>query len=149
MSVRLFKLCIEELPMRVFYEQVLPQNPYNLLRIARFYFNRPELTLPKKFLLIHTARVITADESLTDFERSLLLAESAYLGREWQVAADGYANALSHKPKDTPWRYAYAVSLYELGKFDEAMAQLKICQLDSSMKQNKVRSLTAKIRRER
>lgn len=142
-------LCIQEMPMNLFFEQVLPQNPYDLIRIASKYFGREELMLPKRILLTHTEALINRTDNLSQTQRSVLLAEAAVLKGQHRVAVDHFQSALGSEPDEAPWRLKYARSLYEVEDFDEALRQLKICQLDPSFRQNQVRSLIKKIRRNR
>ena len=142
-------LSIEELPMKQLYERVLPQNPHDLIRIATRYFSEPRLTLPKKLLLAHTTRVIQKSSELSDLEQNVLLAQVAYHDREFLTSIDHFKLALRKEPKKAPWRLTYALALIEVNEFDEAMRQLKICQLDKDMRQNQVLALINKIRRSR
>lgn len=142
-------LCIQEMPMNLFFEQVLPQKPHDLIRIASKYFGRPELTLPKRILLAHTEALINRSDVLSEGQRSVLLAESAVLKGQHRAAVEHFQNALNSKTAAVPWRLKYARSLYEIDEFDEALRQLKICQLDASFRQSQVQSLLTKIRRNR
>ena len=140
-------LCIQEMPMNLFFEQVLPQNPHDLIRIASKYFRPPELMLPKRILLTHTKDLINSIDDLSSLERNLLLADAAVLEEDFAAAVTFYQSALRSDPPAAPWRLKYAQSLFKVEDYDEALRQLKICQLDSGMRQNQVNSLLAKIRR--
>jgi O-antigen ligase/tetratricopeptide (TPR) repeat protein len=142
-------LCIQEMPMNLFFEQVLPQNPHDLIRIASKYFGREELMLPKRILLTHTKSLINKSEDLSDFQRDVLLAQTAVLDQQHRLAVGHFQSALKTDPDDVPWRFTYARSLYEIEDYDEALRQLKICQLAPDFRQNQVRSLIIKIRRNR
>ena len=145
----IINLSIEELPMKQLYERVLPQNPHDLIRIATRYFSEPRLIFPKKLLLAHTTRVIQGSSELSDLEENLLLAQVAYQDREFLTAIKHFKLALGKEPEKAPWRLTYALALIEVNEFDEAMRQLKICQLDKSLRQNQVLALINKIRRSR
>ena len=140
-------LCIEELPMKLFFEQVLPQNPHDLIRIAAKYFRRPDLTVPKSYLLTHTKTLIKSDDGIPKLDSELLLAEAAVLVSDYPTAIKHFQSALKLEPKNTPWRLNYARALFEVKDYDEAMRQLKSCQLDNTIRQNQVKALITKIRR--
>lgn len=142
-------LCIQEMPMDLFFEQVLPQNPHDLIRIATKYFQLPELMVPKRILLTHTKGLINSTGDLTDLDKNLMLAAVAVLEKDYPAAVKYYQAALAQEPESVTWRLQYAQSLFEVRDYDEAMRQLKICQLDSDIRQNRVNSLIAKIRRAR
>ena len=142
-------LCVQEMPMNLFFEQVLPQNPQDLIRIATKYFQPPELLVPKRILLTHTKRRINSTGGLADLDQNLMLAEVAVLEKDYPNAVKFYKAALESEPKSVSWRLKYARALFEIEDFDEALRQLKICQLDSGIRQNQVKSLIAKIRRAR
>ncbi len=145
----IISLCLEELPMKLFFERVLPQNPHDLIRIARSYFGQPNLMVPKHLLLEHTTKIILSDTQLNNLEESLLLAAAAYLRDDLPEAIKHYQAASELNPQTATWRLEYAEALIGNKQFDEAMRQLKICQLDSSIRQNRVMALIAKTRRSR
>ena len=60
-----------------------------------------------------------------------------------------YEKALPLAGSDVPWRFDYAFSLYQTKQFDESLRQLKMCELDPTIRKNRVKALLTKIRRER
>ena len=134
--------------MKRLFEELLPQNPDNLIHVARKYFQRPELTLPKKFLLIHTKRVISKTD-LSDADRFYFLAEAERLSEEYSPAVENYRKALELKPAETMWRFEYAKCLHETGQYDEAIRQLKKCELENARLGSSIEKLLNKIRRDR
>ena len=119
-----------ELSMKMFFEQVLPTNPYFRIRLARKYFNAPEDLLLKRLLLNHTEGVLGQH----DFPK----AETKYLKGEIQRGSGNYPfasayfrQALELEKDRVDWRIQYARSLIAEQQFDEAIKQLKICQLYS------------------
>jgi O-antigen ligase/tetratricopeptide (TPR) repeat protein len=141
------EFCLAELSMKRLYEQVLPQNPENLLSVARKYFPS-ELILPKKYLLIHTKQVIS-EAQLDETERFYFLAEAERLSEEFELAAKHYQKALELRPEKTLWRFEYAKCLYETKQFNEAVRQLKKCELENSRLNHSIKPLLDRIRRDR
>ena len=80
-------------------------------------------------------------------DKNLMLADVAVLEKDYPNAVKFYQAALKSEPKSVTWRLKYARVLIEVEDFDEALRQLKLCQLDSDIRQNSVKSLIAKIRR--
>ncbi len=141
--------CLQDLPMKQFYEEVLPQKPAYLLLIARKYLSAPELKLPQKFLISHVKRTINAASDLTKIQRILLLAEAALLVDDYPEVVAQYRQALVISPQQASWRYDYAFALFQTKQFDESVRQLKLCELDPTVRKNRIKFLLAKIRRER
>lgn len=119
-----------ELPLKLFFEEILPQNPYELLRISRIYFSKPEQKLPNQLLLIHTGRVIEASE-FPQAEKFALLGQASFQANDFEKACEHFEKALESSPEKTDWRFDFARSLHEIGKFDDAIREMKICQLES------------------
>lgn len=137
-----------ELPMKLFFEKVLPQDPATLIDVARKYFYRADLMLPKRLLLVHTKRVI-AESELSELDRLFYSAEACRLSDEFEPAAELYRQALELKPSQTTWRFDYAKCLHQSKQFDEAIRQLKICELEPSKIRSKIKPLLNRIRRDR
>ena len=140
---------LQMLPMNRFYEEVLPQDPKYLLKIARRYMNKGEMLLPKKFLVVHIRRLVNRAIGLTDLEKNLLLADAARHIDDYPQEVEKYGAALSLAPAKAPWRYDYAFALYKTKQFDEAVRQLKVCELDPSFRKNRIKRLLDRIRKER
>ena len=138
-----------ELPMKLLFERVLPQNPVSLLRVARKYFRDPQLELPKRMLLVHTKRVIERKSDLSDANRFFFLGETDRLSDQFEPAAENYKKALEADPARIAWRFEYAKCLHQIGEFDEAVRQLKICELEPSSIHSYIQPLLNRIRRDR
>ncbi|MFK7769257.1 MAG: O-antigen ligase family protein [Mariniblastus sp.] len=138
-----------ELPMKLLFERVLPQNPLNLLRVARKYFREPRLELPKRMLLVHTRRVIDKNTELSDADRFFFLGETDRLVDQFEAAAENYKKALDADPARIAWRFEYAKCLHQIGNFDEAVRQLKICELEPSKIHSFIKPLLDRIRKDR
>ena len=137
-----------ELPMKSFFEEVLPQEPEKLIDVARKYFYRADLLLPKRLLLVHTKRVI-AETELSELDRLFLSAEACRLSEEFEPAAELYRQALELDPSQVLWRFDYAKCLHRSKQYDEAIRQLKICELEPSKIQPSIKPLLDRIRRAR
>jgi len=137
------------LPMKLLYEEVLPQKPEYLLKVARRYMRGDEMLLPKKFLVVHIKRLIDRTPELTDLEKNLLLAEAARQINDYPQEVEKYGAVLALAPLQAPWRYDYAFALFKTKQFDEAVRQLKVCELDPSFRKNRVKWLLDRIRKER
>ena len=137
-----------ELPMKSFFEKVLPQDPAQLIEVARKYFSRADLMLPKRLLLVHTKRVI-ADMELSELDRLFFSAEACRLSEEFEPAAELYRQALELDSTQIKWRFDYAKCLHKSKQFDEAIRQLKICELVPSKIHRSIKPLLNRIRRDR
>lgn len=138
----------QELSMKQFFEQVLPQDPFELLRIAKKYFGGVEQTLSQRLLLVHTRRL--ADKyDLPEKDKYYLRAESERLSGDLPSAAKSYKLALDIDPSETNWRLSYARVLHKLGQYDDAIKQLKTCQLQSRRKNATYSRLIKLIQRDR
>ena len=137
-----------ELPMKSFFEKVLPQDPAKLIDVARKYFHRADLLLPKRLLLIHTKQLISETE-LSELDRLFYSAEACRLSEEFEPAAELYRKALELEPSQVLWRFDYAKCLHRSNQFDEAIRQLKICELEPSKIQPSIKPLLDRIRRDR
>ena len=134
--------------MNLFFEKVLPQEPAKLIKVAHKFFHGADLMLPKKLLLVHTKRVIAATE-LSELERNFFMAEACRLSEEFEPAAKFYREALELDPSRVLWRYDYAKCLHQSKQYDEAIRQLKICELEPSKIQRNIKPLLKKIHRDR
>ena len=137
-----------ELPMNLFFEKVLPQDPAKLIDVAQQFFHRADLMLPKRLLLVHTKRVIAQTE-LSELDRLFLSAEACRLSEEFEPAAELYRKALELNPSQVLWRFNYAKCLHKSKQFDEAIRQLKICELEPSKIHRNIKPLLNLIRRDR
>ena len=137
-----------EIPMKSFFEVVLPQNPKTLISVARNYFARDDLKLPKRLLLVHTKRVI-ADSELSELDRLYYSAEACRLSEEFEPAAELYRKALELDSTRTTWRFEFAKCLHQSKHFDEAIRQLKRCELEPSSIRRNIKPLLNRIRRDR
>ena len=138
-----------ELPMKALFEEILPQNPENLLLVTLRYFSEPDMAIPRDLLLIHTRRVIEDDPSLSSAQRLYLLGEADRLNENHAGAVENYRLALKDDPDQPDWRFKYAENLYKVGEFDEAIRQLKICELSEGHFQPRIKPLLSRIRRDR
>lgn len=119
-----------ELPLKLFFENVLPQNPYVLLRISRIYFANPEQKLPNQLLLVHTRRLIESSDAPAT-EKLALLGRAFFQADEFELASEKFALSLEAEPDQTELRFDYARSLHEIQKTDDAIREMKLCQLES------------------
>lgn len=140
---------LQMLPMKRFYEEVLPQNPEYLLRIARRYLRSENMRLPRSFLVVHIRRLINQSEGLDELEKKLLLAQAANQIDDYPEVAKNYGAALSLASAPASWRYDYAFALFKTKQFDEAVRQLKVCELYPTFRKNRIKRLLVLIRIER
>ncbi len=137
-----------ELPMKMFFEEVLRQDPEELLRISRKYFSLPEQTLSQRLLLVHTKRLIDISD-LPSPEKFFLTAEAQRMSGVPASAAKSYALALEGEEIRVEWRFKYARTLHQLKQYDEAVKQLNICGRRPSRLQARIARLLTQIKRER
>lgn len=143
------ELSMVELPMQPFFEEVLPQNPDVLIRVARNYFRDPQLLVPKRLLLIHTENVIQGlRNELTEVDYHYYLAETLRLADQYKPAIENYQLALELEPHQAVWRFELAKCLQQVGKYDEAIKQLQQCQLTPSPIFPRIKPMMDRIRRQ-
>lgn len=118
-----------ELPMKTLFEEVLPQDPKELIRIAKQFFNLPEEIIPKMLLLFHARRVLDESEYPDEF-RHFFNGELERLQGNPEVAAKEFKRAIELDPTKVSWRIEYAKCLRSIGDYNEAIRQLKICQME-------------------
>ena len=107
------------------------------------------MDLPRKFLVVHIRNLIQNTSDFDELEKKLLLADAARQTNDYSAAVKNYSDALSLAPATAPWRYDYAFALFMTKQFDEAVRQLKMCELDPSFRKNRIRRLLDRIRKER
>ena len=144
----IIEICQVELPMKSFYEEVLPQTPKELINIASKYFEHPDMILPKRLLLDHTMRVIDKAE-LSELERNFFSAEASRMSDDFKPAAEFYRKALELDSTQVGWRFNYAKCLHETKQYDEAIRQLKKCELESLSANPNINRLLKRIRSDR
>ena len=144
------ELCQAELPMRLFFEKVLPQDPQSLIYYMRKYFEPTERSIPMQLLANHTTTVINQQTEQNSPEQFWLLAEVAFLNQDYKIAAKNYAEVENLNSSDVAdsFRFHYAISLFQTKQYDEAMRNVKICELNH-YEPRKVKQLYKQIQRER
>jgi O-antigen ligase len=151
----LIELCQSEMPMRLMFEHVLPQNPQDLNSLNEKYFNTSELLLPRQLLAAHTKRLIeqfgTTEDDSEKLKRCLWLAKANLLSANYSASVASYeqAKAFVGPQSEVEFTFDYAYALFKNRQFDDAVKQLKISQLKMSAPLPKIRSLLKKIRKSR
>ena len=136
------------LPGKLYFEKVLPQNPDNMLRLSKKYFSTPDQKVPNELLLVHTRRLIKSSK-LDDVQKSVLNGRAWFQAKNFQNACEEFERVLSTKPDSPPWRMDYAISLGEIGRFDDAIKELTSCQLEQPASAIKISRLVESMKRER
>ena len=146
----IIELCQAELPMRLFFEEVLPQDPHILTYYMRKYFEPSQRSVPMQLLANHTTAVINQQTKPDSLERFWLLAEVALLNQDYETAAKNYAEVekIDSDEVSETFRYHFSLSLFHSKQYDEAMRNVKICQLEH-YDPRKVKKLLKQIQRER
>jgi tetratricopeptide (TPR) repeat protein len=136
------------LPAKLYFEKVLPQNPRDLIRLSRQYFSGPDQKVPNELLLVHARRLINSSK-LDDVEKSVLNGQAWFQAKNYQKACEEFEQALSSQPERPDWRLDYAKSLAETGRYDDAIKELKICQLEQPRSAIKISRIVERTKRER
>ena len=136
------------LPANIYFEKVLPQNPQELLRLSRRYFSAPEQKVPNKLLLVHTRRLIKS-ANLDDVQKYVLNGQAWFQAQNYENACAEFELALESEINWAPWRLDYAKSLAEIGRFDEAIKEMKNCQLEQPDSAIKISRLVEQTKRKR
>ena len=146
----IIELCQAELPMRLFFEEVLPQDPHTLTYYMQKYFEPSQRSVPMQLLANHTTAVINQQTEPDSLQQFWLLAEVALLNQDYETAAKNYAEVEKIDSNEVPetFRYHFSLSLFHSKQYDEAMRNVKICQLEH-YDPRKVKKLLKQIQRER
>ena len=144
----IIQFCRAEVSMRQFFNEILPHDPMELLRIAKRYFNAPEDKLLQQFLLGHTARVAHELDDESSGEFAFVQGEIHRLLGQPDLAAVHYRKSLKLNPENIPWRIAYIESLLAFGNYDEAITEIKVCQLYHGPHHLRVERLLRRARRD-
>ena len=121
-------ICRNEIGIKAFFDQVLPSEPYFRIRIAKRYFGTDDDLLLKKLLMMHSKSKVDEHE-LPDAERQYVLAEMERLSQNNAVSMVYFKRALELANHRADWRIQYARTLIDANKYDEAIAELKVCEL--------------------
>jgi O-antigen ligase len=134
-----------ELPMRIFFEQLLPQEPVQLVELAHNLFEKPEDKLVRGLLLKHTS---TFRKSLTPDRPDHLwvLAELSAIEGNIQKAEEQFVQAIEQVPENRLWQLAFGRFLISNQRFDEATTVIRGCLFDGDQKQL-IESARAELRR--
>lgn len=137
-----------ELSMKQFFEQVLLQDPANMIRIARNYFRAPEQALPRKLLMVHTGRLIeqSTDDAANKF---YLMGQVQQLSLNYPAAIGNFAKAVELNSENVDYRLPLAICYYESKNFEAALDQLNVCRLLRSERQAEIVRWIKRIERER
>ncbi len=136
------------LPAKMYFEKVLPQNPHDLLRLSRRYFSSDDQKVPNELLMVHTRRLIK-NSDLDDVQKWELLAQAWFQVKDYQKACSEFEKVLATKPVMPPWRIDYANCLAQLGRYDDAIREMKICQLEQPDSAIKISRIVEKTKRDR
>ena len=120
--------CRQELTVDQFLNQVLPEDPELLVRLARNYFQRPEDYVLKKIILDHTARVV-AKSDLEATDKLHWQGIAAFHGFQFQKAIECFNKVLEVRSDEVSTRVMLARALIAEKQYLEATEELKVCQL--------------------
>ena len=121
------QICLNEISIKDFFEQVLPNDPYFRIRVIKKYLSDSGNSLAQRLLLDHT-RQIVKDLDLEDAERNYLLGEIERLSKNYPIAVAYYKKALDAEPR-VEWRIQMALALIEAKLYVLAIKELKVCEL--------------------
>ena len=136
------------LPAKLYFEKVLPQNPDDLLRLARRHFSAEEQRVPNELMMVHTRRLINNAE-LADVKKWELTGKAWFQAKQYQKACEEFEHALAENPDRPRWRVDYANCLAKVGRYDEAIVQLTKCRLEHPDLAIRISRLVEKTKRER
>jgi tetratricopeptide (TPR) repeat protein len=136
------------LPGKLYFEKVLPQNPEDLLRLSRKHFSTDDQKVPNELLLVHTRRLIKSSNH-DDVQKSVLNGQAWFLAKEYQKACEEFERVLETEPNRPKWRLDYANCLVGVGRYDDAIREMKICQLEQPESASKIARLVERTKRER
>ena len=82
----------------------------------------------KKLLMVHSKTKVDS-HSLPKGERSFVLAEMERISENYPVSLVHFKKALEEENHRYEWRLQFARSLIAVDMYDEAIAELKVCEL--------------------
>ena len=124
----IIQICRNEVGIKAFFEQVLPSEPYFRIRLAKRYFRSEDDLMIKKLLMVHSKTKVDS-HSLPKGERSFVLAEMERISENYPVSLVHFKKALEEENHRYEWRLQFARSLIAVDMYDEAIAELKVCEL--------------------
>ncbi len=134
------------LPAKIMHEEILPQDPDNLLRISKRYYSNEDFQLRNQLLLYHTRRVVEGSD-LPKVEKYRLLGQAWFQDKEYEKSSENFSSALKLSPKRPIYRFDYAMSLKETGRFEEAIDELVKCQIENPSQSIRYARMIKKIKR--
>lgn len=123
-----------ELPMRALFEQLLPQEPVQLVELAHNLFEKPQDKLVRELLLKHTATfrgALSPDRP----DHLWVLAELNANEGDAQTAEEQFRQAIEQAPEKQLWQLAFGRFLIANKRFDEATTVIRGCLFDGDQKQ--------------
>jgi len=127
-----------------FVGEVLPDDPLVLLQIVEEYRTDGSYSETLIEQVLQRIRTGLNEFHLPAAQRQRVLAQVEEItGREVE-AATHLGRAIEIDPHQITWRYDYAVLLEKLGRFDEALEQIRWC-LRQAPRNNNYRSLLNRI----
>lgn len=124
----IIQICRNEVGIKAFFDQVLPSEPYFRIRLAKRYFRSDDDFMVKKLLMVHSKSKVV-DHELPNGERNFVLAEMERISGNYPVSLVHFKKALEDQNHRYDWRLQYARSLIAADMYDEAIAELKVCEL--------------------
>ena len=127
-DVPILQYCLTEIPMRDFFEKVLPSEPFFRIWLAKKYFGKDTEILVKKLLLQHT-KLKLEQHKLDEPELNFVLGEIERLSGNYAVSIVHFRRALELQKHQVKWRVQLARSLIAAELFDQAITELNVCEL--------------------
>ncbi|MEM9941943.1 MAG: O-antigen ligase family protein [Planctomycetota bacterium] len=125
-SPLMIALARRDLPMRILFEKLLPQEPVRLVQLSHNLFGKPEDELVRRFLLKHTATL--SDGLLLDrSDHRWVLAEMSAIEGQNQVAENHFRKAIEMSPNSALPKLAFGRFLIGQQRLEEAERLIRAC----------------------
>ena len=126
-DVPIFQTCRMEVPLKPFFEEVLPNDPFYRLWVAKKFFGSDADALLKTLLLQHTKAKIQ-NKNLPEAEFNYVLGEIEYLTGDYPAAISHLELALKLEKHQVKWRIQLARALIAVKLYEQAITELNICE---------------------
>lgn len=124
----IIQICRHEVGIKAFLDQVLPTEPYFRIRLAKRYFKSSDDLMIKKLMMMHSKSKV-GEHELPDGERNFVFAEMERISENYPVSLVHFKKALDSQNHRFDWRMQFARTLIAADMYDEAIAELKVCEL--------------------
>lgn len=120
-------IALQQLSIHEMLEQLFPDDPEFLIRLAKKNYSKPEQLVHRQATLMRAESLIS-DSELPPATKYFLQGTIHSMQKRWAKAVDAYRKAVDLRSDKIEWHYEFAVALYRDGQLKEADQQAKWCR---------------------